>query len=216
MFKPESSTVEKPEKIFPLSDSLEEREGVSPEYLRLQEALSKFRDLEMKSDALSPKDFPSLATANEAVLQKRSLITVAKLIPRPKVLRAGLKRLLKVLSEHAHLPESFSNWTEASDADIEDWFRASVLREDARLLEIAKASQQDSELLLWVGRELAKPFFRRYSQTIPAESLRNWNQGACPCCGGPPKMARLPTVISRPGEPALYCGKAIVWLKVVV
>lgn len=195
--------------MFSLSDSLEEREGVSPAYLKLQEALSEFRSGELKSDALAPEDFPSPTAAKEAVLQKRSLITTAKLVPRPKALRASLKRLLKALSGHAQLPDSFSNWIEASDADIEDWFQASVKRDDARLSEIAKTSQQDMELLLWVGRELAKPFFRRYSRTIPTESLQNWNQGVCPCCGGPPKMARLE---KETGRRYLWCELcAIEW-----
>ena len=207
--KTDCSNIADEEKIFSLSDSLKEREGVSPEYIQLQEALSEFRSLEVKSDALAPEDFPPLATANEAVLQKRSLITATKLVPRPKALRASLKRLLKALSGHAQLPDSFSNWTEASATDIEDWFRASVKRDDARLSEIAKISQQDMELLLWVGRELAKPFFQRYSRTIPAESLQNWNQGACPCCGGPPKMARLE---KETGRRYLWCELcAIEW-----
>ncbi len=207
--KTDCSNIADEGKTFSLSDSLEEREGISPEYLRLQEALSEFRSLEVKSDALTPEDFPSLATANEAVLQKRSLITAAKLVPRPKALRDSLKRLLKALSGHAQLPDSFSNWTEASAAAIEDWFCASVKRDDARLSEIAKTSQQDSELLLWVGRELAKPFFQRYSRTIPKESLQKWNQGACPCCGGPPKMARLE---KETGRRYLWCELcAIEW-----
>jgi len=159
-----SNTVDS-EKIFSLSDSLEEREGVSPEYLQLQEALSQFRRLELTSDALVPKDFPSLATANEAVLQKRCLITAAKLVPRQESLRGSLKRLLAAMSGHAHLPESFLNWAEASGAELDDWFCASVKRDGLRLSEIAKTSQQDSELLLWTGRELAKPFFQRYSRT---------------------------------------------------
>ncbi|MBU1707278.1 formate dehydrogenase accessory protein FdhE [bacterium] len=197
------------EKIFSLSDSLEEREGVSPEYLQLQEALSRFRRLEVTSDALVPKDFPSLATANEAVLQKRCLITAAKLVPRQEALRGSLKRLLDALSGHAHLPESFLNWAEASGAELEDWFCASVKRDGLRLSEIAKTSQQDSELLLWTGRELAKPFFQRYSRTIPQESLQNWNHGACPCCGGPPKMARLE---KETGRRYLWCELcAIEW-----
>ncbi len=203
-----SNTIDS-ENIFSLSDSLEERKGVSPAYLQLQKALSEFRSLEVKSDALAPEDFPSLATANEAVLQKRSLITAAKLVPRSKALRASLKRLLKALSGYAQLSDSFSNWTEASTTDIEGWFRASVKRDNARLSEIAKTSQQDRELILWVGRELAKPFFQRYSRTIPKESLKNWNQGACPCCGGPPKMARLE---KETGRRYLWCELcAIEW-----
>lgn len=180
------------------------RAGVAPGYLQVQEALFRFRSAELETDTL-PSGFPSPAAGDRVVSGGRCLAGEMKLIPKPKALQGTLTRLLNVLSGHCELPASFLEWTEKSAADsesLETWFRAVTTGDSTLLDAIAEESGQDRDLLRWIGRELAKPFFQRYSRVIAAESLAKWGQGVCPCCGGMARMARLE---KETGRRYLWC-----------
>jgi len=207
----ERSSGTKHGKMGSLSDSLSGRAGVSPGYVRLQEALLRYRSAELGSETL-PSGFPSPAAGDDAVSRGRSVAREIELIPESKALHASLKRLLEAVAGHCELPSSFLEWTRTSaagDGILEKLFRA-VTRSDTKLLEtIAKKSGQDKELLDWIGRELAKPFFQRYSRVISSESLAKWNRGRCPCCGGAARMARLE---KETGRRYLWCDLcAVEW-----
>jgi len=201
---PENPTDQASREAASFFQSLAEREGMAPSFVRLQEALFQFRRDELKRDA-TPIDSPAPAVIEEAFGHGRCLAQQVRLIPPPKILHETFQRLLAVLFAHCELPSSFRKWAQgAASADglLENWLEAMSSKDQHVLAAFAEKSGQDEEILRWVGRELARPFYYQYGRIISMKDLSAWHHGACPCCGGAARMARLE---KETGRRHLWC-----------
>ncbi|MFH1011471.1 MAG: formate dehydrogenase accessory protein FdhE [bacterium] len=184
--------------------SLREREGAAADFVDLQEALFRFRGEEMEREDLSGQ-FAAPRVDEQALGRGKCLASQVSLIPPSKFLHQSFRHLLDVLAAQSKLPASFRDWAEgAAQANglLEDWLRAASESNALLLTNLAQESGQDEELLRWVGRELAKPFFHRSGRALSQQHLSAWHRGECPCCGGFPRMARLE---KETGRRHLWC-----------
>ncbi|MBM3324805.1 MAG: formate dehydrogenase accessory protein FdhE, partial [Calditrichaeota bacterium] len=174
------------------------------DFVDLQEALFRFRNEEMERENLSG-ELALPEVDEEALSRGKCLATQVSLIPPSKLLHQSFRHLLDVLATQSKLPSSFRQWAEGSalaNGLLEDWLRAATESNALRLTSLAQETEQDEDLLRWVGRELAKPFFHRHGRALSKKHLSLWHRGECPCCGGFPRMARLE---KETGRRHLWC-----------
>jgi hypothetical protein len=119
--------------------------------------------------------------------------------------------LLTVLEPAVPASEAIMKWLSAEGATeqrqeaLARWFAASWKGDGRQLHEMSDDIGTDPDVLVWTGRQLARPFFHRLGELLaPHPAFAAWiaQRAGCPSCGGTPRMGRYE---EEEGRRHLWC-----------
>jgi FdhE protein len=140
-----------------------------------------------------PANFPTVKQISAGFAKGKSLAALIPLEPPAERLAGSLQRFRERLSAGGAIPEPLWNLLER---EITSAHGIAINPPDSASASDAAVSNEqeatdDVASLYWLMRELFKPYYYQFARRLPPASIDLWQRGACPCCGGPPKLALL-------------------------
>jgi FdhE protein len=187
-----------------------DRPGVSPDLVRLEEALCHLRnDLTATLGSDYPPEAPEESRLAAALAAGTALARIQDPLPPDELLADAGRRLAAALEAHlAQTPRLLAALRGDGDSaapPLAAWFTAAWRGDRATLIAQARAAEADVDLLTWVGRQLCRPFLHAFAGAIrdAAALSGEWPMVAgCPSCGGAPRLGRY---AAEEGRRTLWC-----------
>ncbi|WP_428910156.1 formate dehydrogenase accessory protein FdhE [Niallia sp. Krafla_26] len=174
---------------------------ISPEYLKLQEDISKVNKAGLER-----------LSQQEIVIKKDSNIKGYPLLPQQELhinvrdYRSFIEDLIHIIQDN--IAESAQELdklkTVLDDECLEKWAKEAIAVNSYYFSDFAKEHDLPEWLPLFIAESAVRPFIQKATQELEEQiTVEKGHKGSCPVCGEPPRLA----VINKEGKKEITCPR---------